>query len=394
MDDWSAPADAGTMMGTGAGNTRAAFPAGPEAPPAPESMPFSFSGSGGEYFRIWIVNLLLTVATLGIYSAWAKTRRLQYFYRNTRLDGAGFDFHGNPFAILRGRIVGLVLLAAWHYGFGFSLHAGLVTIGLLAIALPFMIRSALRFRLANTTYRGLPFGFDGGIGKAYAVYLLPMTVLLLPGALAALLPGNPLVGLVFLLYFAWPWMDGAMRRYQQRHLMYGDQRAAFPLSVSAVAKPYLWAALGMVGWAVAMIVVGGVIVYVARSSKLAGVWSAISIGGAVFLFYLGMLLLGLMVVVRIGNLVWSATMFPGVGFACTMKVRGYGRLQVVNVILTVITLGLFRPFAAVRTWRYRVAHLRVDAPGGFGHAVLGTGARRPGAAGDGVADFLDIDLSW
>jgi uncharacterized membrane protein YjgN (DUF898 family) len=27
------------------------------------------------YFRIWIVNLLLTIATLGIYSAWAKVRR-------------------------------------------------------------------------------------------------------------------------------------------------------------------------------------------------------------------------------------------------------------------------------------------------------------------------------
>ncbi|MFP5306510.1 MAG: DUF898 family protein, partial [Gammaproteobacteria bacterium] len=47
-----------------------------------------FSGSGGEYFRIWIVNLLLSVLTLGIYSAWAKVRRMQYFYRNTTLAGA------------------------------------------------------------------------------------------------------------------------------------------------------------------------------------------------------------------------------------------------------------------------------------------------------------------
>ena len=28
----------------------------------------AFTGSGSEYFRIWIVNIVLTVLTLGIYS--------------------------------------------------------------------------------------------------------------------------------------------------------------------------------------------------------------------------------------------------------------------------------------------------------------------------------------
>ena len=39
-----------------------------------------FTGSGSEYFRIWIVNLLLTLVTLGLYYPWAKVRRLRYFY--------------------------------------------------------------------------------------------------------------------------------------------------------------------------------------------------------------------------------------------------------------------------------------------------------------------------
>ena len=70
----------------------------------PHDYALSFSGSGAEYFRIWIVNLALTVATLGIYSAWAKVRRLQYFYRNTHLAGAAFNFHGQPKVILRDRL--------------------------------------------------------------------------------------------------------------------------------------------------------------------------------------------------------------------------------------------------------------------------------------------------
>ena len=36
---------------------------------------FRFHGNGAEYFRIWIVNFLLTLLTLGVYSAWAKVRK-------------------------------------------------------------------------------------------------------------------------------------------------------------------------------------------------------------------------------------------------------------------------------------------------------------------------------
>ncbi|MET2872051.1 DUF898 family protein, partial [Exiguobacterium profundum] len=68
------------------------------APAAPQPLRLRFIGSGSEYFRIWIVNLLLTIVTLGIYSAWAKVRTLQYFYRNTQLAGSSFDYHGSPIA--------------------------------------------------------------------------------------------------------------------------------------------------------------------------------------------------------------------------------------------------------------------------------------------------------
>jgi Bacterial protein of unknown function (DUF898) len=36
-----------------------------------------FTGSGSEYFRIWIVNLLLMLVTLSLYYPWAKVRRLR-----------------------------------------------------------------------------------------------------------------------------------------------------------------------------------------------------------------------------------------------------------------------------------------------------------------------------
>ena len=81
---------------------------------APQAVPFVFTGRGGEYFGIWIVNLLLTIVTFGIYSAWAKVRRMQYFYRNTSLAGASFDYHGDPRAILKGRLIMFVLFVVYN----------------------------------------------------------------------------------------------------------------------------------------------------------------------------------------------------------------------------------------------------------------------------------------
>ena len=49
-----------------------ALPQEASAPtPQPRELDFRFTGKTGEYFRIWIVNLALTILTLGIYSAWA-----------------------------------------------------------------------------------------------------------------------------------------------------------------------------------------------------------------------------------------------------------------------------------------------------------------------------------
>jgi uncharacterized membrane protein YjgN (DUF898 family) len=362
-------------------------------PPVATHAPLAldFTGSGAEYFRIWVVNLLLTVATFGIYSAWAKTRRLQYFYRNTHLAGASFDFRGNPKAILRGRLLGVILLAAYQYAFGFSARAGAVVVALLLAGLPFMMRAALRFRLSNTWYRGLPFGFSGGVGGAYRVYLLPVAMFVLPGALVALMPNKPMAASVFLLYLLWPFMHGAMRRYQHANLLYGDQHAAFTPSSARLAGTYVRAILAGLG----VILVFGIAAYAASRMRAAHPnGSLFTFVCAMLLTYLYLLLSGPFVMVRMNNLAWSGTHFPGVRIVCAMKARTWLRLQIVNVLLTLLTLGLYRPFAAVRTWRYRVAHVRVEAPEGFDTATALAGRGSVTAAGDGAADFLGVDLSW
>jgi uncharacterized membrane protein YjgN (DUF898 family) len=353
----------------------------------------SFTGSGSEYFRIWIVNLLLTLATCGVYSAWAKARRLQYFDRNTMLAGATFDFGGRAGAILKGRVLALALLVAYHYALRVSLALGLAVSGALLLALPYLMRGALRYRLCNTSYRGLAFGFRGGVAGAYAAYLPPLATVLLPGVLFAIDPDNPLVALPFLLYLGWPAMHGAMKRYQHAHITYGNRRAHYAVPVRRFVRPYALAAL--------LFVLGSTVVVAALGALLAFGWGRAQLPGTplgalvyVVPAYALLLLTGPYLQVRLANLAWSGTAFPGLFVRCDMRVRAFTRMQLANAVLTVLTLGLYRPFAVVRVYRYRLACLSLQAIDDFEEISAGSRRVRPGAAGDGAADFLGLDISW
>ena len=122
---------------------------------------FIFHGAGREYFKIWLVNLVLTIATLGIYAAWAKVRTRKYFYQSTELNGNRFDYHGDPKAILKGNLlvagIALTYIVSSAYYPGF---AGLILLVVMCL-MPLLLVMSLRFHLANSSYRGLRFHFKG-----------------------------------------------------------------------------------------------------------------------------------------------------------------------------------------------------------------------------------------
>lgn len=366
--------------------------AAPAAPPQPRTLALGFTGDGREYFRIWVVNLLLTLATFGIYSAWAKVRRLQYFDRNTVLAGASFDFHGNPRAVLMGRLLSVVLLVAYHYAFGFSVAFGSVVVAILLLAFPYLMRGALRFRLGNTSYRGLRFGFDGSVTQAYLAWLPPVFTFLMPGALLALYPERPaLAALPVPLYLLWPLMHARIRRFQHAHLLFGDQHSCYEVKGRRFYRFYLvGGSLGLLA-AFCAFMAGGFAGAAAGNGRSATMFIAV-FSGAVSA-YLAYLLIGPYMVVRVSNLAWSNTRFPGIRFRSTLPVRGFMKLQARNVLLTVLSLGLYRPFAVVDVYRFRLAHLHIDVDGDI-DAAASRVATRGGAAGDSVADGFGIDLSW
>jgi uncharacterized membrane protein YjgN (DUF898 family) len=324
----------------------------------------TFSGRGAEYFGIWITNLVLTLLTLGIYSAWAKVRRLQYFHRHTTLAGAGFDYHGDPRAILKGRVIGLLLLLAYNLSFQFSTVAGLIVAAGLAAVMPVLLMRALRFRAHNSSWRGLRFGFDGDAAGAYSAFLKwPLFTVMTLGLLG-------------------PMWHQRMKQYQFNHARYGTQ--AFPStrrSASSIAST-VWRSA---------VVAAGVIAILATLAALAE-----SVPSAFML--LPLLLLALMLFVqpylsaRVQNLVWNHTRLGEHRFESCVSARRLYAITMTNLLGVVLTLGLFMPFAAIRLARYRLECVNLLSAGSVDDFVAGQ-QRDVAATGEEAADLFDVDIA-
>ncbi|MCH7510038.1 MAG: DUF898 domain-containing protein [Proteobacteria bacterium] len=336
----------------------------------------SFHSDGSEYFRIWIVNICLSIITLGIYSAWAKVRRRRYFYRHTRLCGDNFDYHANPVAILKGRLILLPLLAAYLYGDFFVPGLTLGTFVLIIFLLPFLLVRAATFNNRNTSYRNIRFGFDGASKQSYKMFFK--------------------YGLISVasLGIASPIMEFARRRFVIENSRYGSARFSFAGEFGAFFKIYFFAGL--------MIAIG-VFITTFFINQLESLIRSIfdvpydpeSLG---FLVYLPVVLIGLtyfaaMVYasVRAGNYMFSHTSIGDRSIEANLSVRKMVYIQFTNMLAIIATLGLFIPWAHVRVHRYRVAHIFVDVGGGLDDFIAGE-KQDADALGEEAGDFFDFDF--
>src|SRR4030095_13742471 len=102
-------------------------------------LALQFNGNAGEYFRIWAVNLCLSLLTLGIFSAWAKVRRKRYFYSSTTLDGTPFQYVGQPGPILRGRIAAAALFGLYYASTHFVISLLPYVLAVAAVLAPWVL---------------------------------------------------------------------------------------------------------------------------------------------------------------------------------------------------------------------------------------------------------------
>lgn len=371
-----------------------------------------FTGSTGEYFRIWIVNLVLSLVTLGIYSAWATVRNRRYFYGNTDLDGHRFDFHGDPLAILKGRVLAVIVLLA--YAFGTEFHWG-ITLGafaIMAVSFPWVLVRALRFRLANTSHRGLRFGFRGTSAQAYRL-LVP--ILLPAGAVFAfylytagtvdledadelarhwptLLLATGLVVVAVLAFLPVLWFR--IRRFAMNHTAYGRHRFAAALRLGVFWKAMIIAL-------VLLAVVSGVAIFALTMLALKGAGAQGGESGAPnVLLFMGLTYAVLIPVYLVPFAAWhcittnhvlSQTRLEDLAFQMRLDPWIYWWLLVSNAFAALLTLGMAIPWAKVRMARYKLSCLTVR--GALDRFKAGP-RDDPSALGDELGEAFDFDLGF
>lgn len=372
-----------------------------------------FTGSGSEYFRIWIINLMLMVLTFGLYYPWARVRKLRYFHGNTIVIGHPLDFHGNPRQMLRGFVLVSALMLLYGAAGRVSPESGMLAGLIVAAIWPALMRASLQFRLANTSWRGLRFEFTGSMKDAYMVFLGPMlfaagTTLLIT-LLIAILPKRlvpataPLAILLVVLALSallGPYTLWRLKRYQHGHFALGQLqttcKATFGKVLSIFTKTSL---LGLAS----LLVLGLAWALVAGTLRPQGMPKALGVSPdksqltLLLLFFLGYLLITQVIVMpyfssQMQNLVWTQTGNRRIRFKSHLNWMRMSRLALKNWLLVLVTLGFYWPFAAVALAKARlqaiVVHTRQDPDALIAQASQG----RIDATGDLAADMVGVDV--
>jgi uncharacterized membrane protein YjgN (DUF898 family) len=341
-----------------------------------------FTGSGAEYFKIWIVNLLLTVLTLGIYSAWAKVRKNRYFYRNTRIAGSSFDYHGNPIAILKGRILAVIILAALNFSQKIDMTIYAVVFLLVMLIVPWMITRAYAFRLYNTSWRGIRLRFNGSVSDAYVVCLLYgcLTIITL--------------GLCYPLFYR------QMRLFLVNNASFGTTRSDLNVSAGDVYSVFIRTILLAFGIGIIMSIAAGLFMGLFISSLSAG---GLGKPSPVMFIWIGIIVMSLYLLyriivqsffsTRITNLMWDHTKLGTIRFEAFQRARDLASIIASNAILTFLTLGFYWPWARIQLAKYYADTMLVSAPEGLNNFVADVEAS-VSAAGDEISGALDVDFSF
>ena len=335
-----------------------------------QTQRLSFTADGWEYFRIWIVNVALTLLTLGIYSAWAKVRARRYLYGHIWLGDTAFDYTANPVAILRGRIlVAIVAVGLWFASiYGILYYYALLAT--LAPLVPWVVIRARTFQLRNSRHRGIAFDFKGRFWDAAVWYPLM--------AVASFVT----------LGLAWPFRIFGRDRFLITESRFGDK----PFRFTGEASPYygayvfVWVMGGILFIGSCFVLVG----MVAMEPDAEAPPPAANLVMPLF-FALAGLISFVYIRTRLLSYRWSCTQLGDTDFILQLSFGTMFWLYASNTALIIVTLGLFSPFARIRVLRYVVDQFLVMQP--LGEITFEAGdAQRLGATGAEAAGEFGLEI--
>ena len=388
----------------------------------------SFEGSGFEYFKIWIVNVLLTIVTLGLYYPWAKVRNHRYFYANSTLEGRNFEYHATGKQLFVGYLIAMALFIAYVVIQQVSPEGSLIVLLILFLALPWIIWRSMKFNMRMSSFSNVRFGFMGKLGGSYMTFLvfpfilflafygpiialtmLPFISLMYPNMpwLAVALPIFALALFIFAFY-----MYALVRKKSATYIIGGSHYGQGQFVTELETKKFLMILLKTFGVSILVFasLVMAIAVVASATIGLDGLKEAMGTmkdpnvmkGGGILpivlfaIAYLGLILAMMFImaysITRYRKYVYAnTTLDEKITFSSTLKAMPLAWVMVSNFLAVIFTLGLALPWAKVRLTRLFLENTHVSTDIGFDEYV--TQKQKEGSAlGDQIGDAFDVDV--
>lgn len=351
----------------------------------PQALHLFFRGNGGSLFGIHIVNVFLTVITMGIYTFWAKVKVRKYLWSQVEFSEDRFAYHGTGIELLKGLLRASVIFGIPYMAIAIGpelagantwiIFGGKILAACMALLfVPIAIVAARRYRFSRTSWRGIRFSFRGRILK----YL---KILFVGGALNALTLGA---------YF--PFFIIRQQAFFVTNTFFGAQRFRFSGKgkdlLTFFILPYLFQTIGFgLAFAMAYMMANNQAALLSASQE-----SGMFVISAIPIIYILGYVIWFRYLVQQQRYFWEHTYFGEARFHFPITSWSYFKLKLGNFLLLVLTLGFAWPWTVVRNIQFVVNNLSLRGPANLDAIVQD--AQQATATGEGLDSFLDTGFEF
>ena len=306
-----------------------------------------YHGEGWALFGLVIVNALLTIVTLGIYSFWAKNKVREYHYAHTEFDNDPFVYHGTGRELFIGALKASVIMVVLSLGLVAAnelARRGLVTrvtqlaiVGTVYLAIFLLmiiaVNGARRYRASRSSWRGIRFSFHGRWHRFLGLIL-----------------GGTLLSVVTLGFYT-PWFQNKRRSFLVRNTRFGSE-------------PFIYDGKGVTLFGEFV----KTLILTIPTLGLSWIWYA----------------------AFRHRYVWGHTTMRGARFRSSVTGAELFALRLTNALIVLLTAGIATPWAVTRSHAFWCSRLMLH--GTVDWAAIERRAQTATATAEGLAEGFDIEV--
>ncbi len=347
----------------------------------PQALHLFFRGNGGTLFGIHIVNLFLTVITMGIYTFWAKVKVRKYLWGQIEFSEDRLAYHGTGLELLKGLLRASVIFGIPYFAIAmgpelaganawFIIGGKILATSLFLLFIPIAIVGIRRYRLSRTSWRGIRFSFRGRAKRFLKIFFggWALTILSL-GA-----------------YY--PFFSTRQQAFFVTNSFFGTERFRFSGKGGDLLKYFLFP-YGCITLLVALSLIPMTSMILEQGASLSGnLPYAGIVMGAIGITYLVMYgSFYFWYAAQQQRYFWEHTYLGEARFHFPITTWSYFKLKLGNFLLLILTLGFAWPWTLVRNIQFVANHLSLRGPANLDMIVQDSKHATP--TGEGLDSFLD-----